>query len=141
MVDSIKLPVNTGNLITLEKTRVGYYDEKITLFRSVNGKCFLRRSPIKNMNYLPSKPNTTETRKVPVTDEWVAAIFEKIKNSRISVFITPSIGSGGELFTELIIDAFGFWVYYRWHGKAPDGWKVLDEIADEIYNMFYSIGN
>lgn len=131
-------PLFVGKLITLrtESTETGFDNEKISLYRGKDGSFFLKGRPSRKLDFPSYTPNKNKIKIVPVTDEWAIKIFTQMENSQISAFPILTKGYDG-WFTELEIGGYKGRAYYRWWCNAPDSWKLLENIAKEIYNMFY----
>lgn len=128
-----------GKLIVYrnKSTWTGWDNEEITLYKDNKGNFFLKGRPHREQKYPDFTPNTNVIKRVPVPKEWIMNIFERLAASRISAYPMLDMGADGS-FTELEIGGYCGKSHYRWWGNAPETWEVLEEIANEIYDSFYS---
>ena len=128
-----------GKLIVYrnKSTWTGWDNEEITLYKDNKGNFFLKGRPHREQKYPDFTPNINVIKRVSVPKEWIMNIFERLAASRISAYPMLDMGEDGS-FTELEIGGYCGKSHYRWWGNAPETWEVLDEIANEIYDSFYS---
>ena len=128
-----------GKLIVYrnKSTWTGWDNEEITLYKDNKGNFFLKGRPHQEQKSPDFTPNTNVEKRVPVPEEWVMNIFERLATSRISAYPMPDMGEDGS-FTELEIGGYCGKAHYRWWSCPPETWEILDETAQEIYDKFYS---
>ena len=119
-----------------ESTWTMFPKDEITLYQRVNGEFYLKGRPIRH-GVMCVDTDAIPIKEIRVSKRWVTGLFFRLENAKISAFPPPQMGADGG-FTELEIGGYAGKAHYRWWSEPPESWKVLDQIASEIYDKFYN---
>ena len=110
--------------------------DEISLYQNSKGEFFLKGRPVREPKKMYNTENPNPIKEIRVSKRWVCSLFERLEHASIPAFPSQQMGADGAFF-ELEIGGFTGKAHYRWWGHGPQGWEILDQIANEIYEKFY----
>ena len=119
-----------------ESSWTGFDKDEISLYQNSKGEFFLKGQPVRLPRNWYGGENPNPVKEIRVSKRWVCSLFERLEYASIPAFPSPQMGADGG-FTELEIGGYSGKAHYRWWSVPPQGWEILDQIADEIRRKFY----
>ena len=119
-----------------ESSWTGWDNDEISLYQNVKGEFFLKGRPVRNPRSMHRSENTNPIKEIRVSKRWVCSLFERLEHTSIPAFPSQQMGADGAFF-ELEIGGFTGKAHYRWWLHGPQGWEILNQIANEIFEKFY----
>ena len=119
-----------------ESSWTGFDKDEISLYQNFKGEFFLKGRPVRKPRNMYGCENPNPIKEIRVSKRWVCSLYERLEHASIPAFPSPQMGADGG-FIELEIGGYSGKAHYRWWSVPPQGWEILDQIAEEIRKKFY----